>query len=445
MSSLNAVGMGIRAGIKMKNSGEFLKRLSKEAIPGGTYRLFLPTFRVFDEDGQMMYDDILSAVVTGRALDFKVFNTAFMTYKDDWYVMDETGNKTDKVGVDSTARIARIIFEAQCNSEKEAAKEEAKTIAASNGGETNDIALIRKLDRIDEKYHGRDAEDGAARVYPTVSPIVKGLSSQVIVEMLLVPMDSTTNTPQWDKATYVFKECSKKLLQQFITFLDDPNYNDTTRDRGYIELSFTYGSAGQSSQQAGQASTFSGVATQLGLETAFPDSWNRIGKEKVQGIAGGERDCVKAGAVISAHAGYAAGRFTPEDLQAKLRQWVAKNMVILTHIDMADQATKKGAKDLVESGMVDGIAQVKTKLMEVAEENGSSEDEAPTPVAAPSPTTPPVDAQEAIQQAVAPMASETPVAPVETTNPIQDGGAAIRDAIHAPIAEDDDELGDLLG
>ena len=59
MASINAVGMGIRAGVKLKSGTTYLKRISKVVEPGGVYRIFFPKVKVTMEDGTVV-DDILS-------------------------------------------------------------------------------------------------------------------------------------------------------------------------------------------------------------------------------------------------------------------------------------------------------------------------------------------------------------------------------------------------
>ena len=459
MSSINLTGVGLREGVKMKNTATFLQRLSKAATPGGQYRLFFP--KIKNADGT---EDVIAAAATGRALDFKIFGSAFMTYKNEWWESGDAGIKKDLINLDSYARIARIIFEAQCEREKEDAKAEAENIAQQNGGEVDSVALIRKLDKIDEKYHGREGGEGVQRTFGTVSPSIRGLATQIIVELLMVPMDSTSNTPQWDKAEYVYKEFSKKVMNTIISLLDNPAFNDPSKP--YLEVAFTYGTANQTAKQAGQDANYNGVTSALGLETMFPESWASTGKDKVANIIDGKREPDEAGPIILAHSGYIQGRLTPQDIDAKLRQWVASNLVVLTHINMADPSTVKGAKDLVDSGLVDGINQVKNKLIELAStateaeanNESSAQTVAPTPAPAPAPapqeTVASVDAPTSVPD-TQPTLNSVPETMAGTTLEsimqnnsagvdLPEGATSMRDAAVANVAEDEEELGDLL-
>ena len=453
MASINVTGVGLREGVKMKQTSSYLKRLSKAATPGGQYRLFFT--KIKGEDG---VEDIMAAAATGRSLDFNIFGSSFMTYANDWWEGDAAGGKKDLMGLDSYARIARIIFEAQCEQEKARAQEEADQMATQNGGQRDEIALLRKLDKIDEKYHGREGGEGVQRTYGTVSPAIRGLATQIIVELLMVPMDSTTNTPQWEKAEYVYKEFSKKIMNTFIQLLDNPAYNDPSKP--YLEVSFTYGAPNQNAKQAGQDSSYNGVSSNLGLETMFADSWNSIGKAKVDGIAGGKKTLEEAGPIILAHSGYTQGRMTPQDVDAKLRQWVASNLVILTHINMGDPNTQRGAADLIKSGLVDNISQIKTKLEElITDENASVEvtpmpapvDTAPAPAPAPAPTSDVTS--NAVAETMAGgsgvtldslMQNNATPAPASTGVDLDEGGVAMREAVTSNVPEDEEELGDLL-
>ena len=442
MSTIAAKGKGARAGLAMKTERGFIKTISKAATIGGTYRMFIPTFVGVDDLGQE-FDDLLIGFGAGRKLDFEIFNTTFMTYPRNWYE-DENNIPRCKVGCDQFSRISRVILEAQCNSEKEAAKKAADEIALANGGQRDEVALIRKLDRIDEYYHGRDAEDGAQRIYAKAAPFVGKLDYFMVAEVLLVPMDSATNTPNWAKAIPAQKVLSKQLLEKIFTIMETPSFFN--REDGFIELAFKYGSEGQKSNEAGLNATYNGVPRDMSLKTAFPDLWLKMGAEKVAKIAGGERDIDKANDLILKRTGFKPGAFTSADCKSKFLKWVSKNTVILLNIDVTDDYTKYAAKDMIELGIVDKVSTVKSKLQEIVDSQGADdEDDAPD------------EAETAVDESVNDMApTDTPTVDDNISNSLVNqasdlinSGAPIGARVGQNIAAggsliDDDELGDLL-
>ena len=251
-------------------------------------------------------------------------------------------------------------------------------------------------------------------------------------------------------------------MLQLISILDNPDFNDPNKN--YLEVLYNYGAAGQTAQQAGQNATYQGINGALSLETAFADSWNTIGKTKVEGIAGGEKDVDKAAAIILQHSGYVAGKFTPEDLKSNMNKYMSKNAIILTHINMNDPSTLKGAQDLIDSGYVDSLSMIKEKLTEVVAKN-SSDASSTVPVSTPTPT-PVVTTPEPTPVVSQPVAQTTPTevpfeqAPVmdnqltqqaaqaalnmiNQAQPLQEGAGAVRTAVNGDIADDEEELGDL--
>ena len=462
MASINAVGMGIRAGVKLKSGTTYLKRISKVVEPGGVYRIFFPKVKVTMEDGTVV-DDILSAVARGRDLDYKALSQGFITYKPEWYdINEDTGEVTDKVGLDKAARIARVIFEANYEADKARIEDEARVLAQANGGQMDQTSYSRKMTELDEKYHGREKSDSVDAIAPKIYPIVRGLTAKIVIECLVVPMDKSSNVPKWDKAEYCYKEFSRKVLLQLISILDNPDFNDPNKN--YLEVLYNYGAAGQTAQQAGQNATYQGINGALSLETAFADSWNTIGKTKVEGIAGGEKDVDKAAAIILQHSGYVAGKFTPEDLKSNMNKYMSKNAIILTHINMNDPSTLKGAQDLIDSGYVDSLSMIKEKLTEVVAKNSSDASStvsvatpAPTPVVttpAPTPvvsqpvaqTTPtevPFEQAPAMDNQLTQQAAQAALNMINQAQPLQEGAGAVRTAVNGDIADDEEELGDL--
>lgn len=438
MATFSVAGIGARAGMALKAPKGFMKALSQASEPGGKYRLFIPTIVTEQEDGTKV-NDFLIGFGAGRDLNFDVFGTTFMTYRKDWFEDDGSGPKC-KIGCDQFAKISRAILEAQCASEKDAATKEADEVAASNGGVKNEVALIRKLDRIDEKYHGRDAEDGAQKIYAKVNPMVSGLKYLLVLEMLMVPMDSASNTPKWDAAIPVYKKCSGQFLEKLFNIMDDAQFFDP--EKGYLEVSYTYGSAGQDKKIAGQSQAFAGIVPSLGLETMFPDLWHKFGVSKINEIAGGKRDAAQANEIILKRTGYTPGNIMPEDIKSKMFKWAASNVIILTHIDPNEEATKKAAKDMIGLGILNAVADVKNKVQAIVdtEEDGSEE---AAPAAQAAPTTPVVD--EAVRQ-MAPTPEENTMAKQaqEILNSGADLTGRVAQGLNLP-EEEDDELGDILG
>lgn len=383
MASLTATpgkgGVGsfisLKQGKKMSSRPQFVQNLSKDAIPGRTYRLFFPKVLtpVVDDEGQptgTMEENFMLSYVVGRDLNFEIYNKiSFMTYKSDWFEMQDINSFKDKTGTDSYARIMRAAFEASCEKEKADAERQAKELAEQNGGKVDERALYRKLDNIDMKYHGRPAEDGVAAVYATEKPAIGGLHGMLITECLRVPMKTDTNTPDWAAATPHYKKCSGQFIQKLIDVMDNPAYNREGAD--YIELTFKYGSDGQKKSEAGRDSSFEPISKDLALETLYPKEWEEIGKAKVAGIAGGEREAEAAATTVMKDAGFSNIRITPQELASTTKKWASNNLAVFTKLNMEAPETQRAAKDLVTCGILDGIADIKAKVEVMIEEQES--------------------------------------------------------------------------
>lgn len=374
MASLTGVGsfITLKQGKSMSSRPQFVPSLSKDAIPGRTYRLFFPKVKtpILDESGNptgQVEDNFMLSYVVGRDLNYEIFNkVGFMTYKNEWFDMEDINIFKDLTGTDSYAKIMRAAFDASCEKEKAEAERQAKELAAQNGGKVDERALFRKLDNIDIKYHGRPAEDGVQAIYATERPAISGLHGMLITECLRVPMKTDTNTPDWSAATYHYKRCSKQFIQQLIDIVDNPAYNRDDTD--YVEISFKYGSDGQKPSEAGRESVYNPVAKELSLEVLYPKDWSDIGKDKVAGIAGGERDAEAAAEAVMKDAGYSNIRITPQELASAVKKWAATNLAVFTHMDMDAQETQRAAKDLISCGILDGLADIKAKVVKMVEE-----------------------------------------------------------------------------
>lgn len=364
--------ISLKQGKRMSSRPQFIQNLSKDAIPGRTYRLFFPKVKtpILDEDGNdtgKTEENFMLSYVVGRDVNFEIFNhVSFMTYKNEWFEMQDINSFKDLTGVDSYARIMRAAFEAACEKEKADAEKQARELAEQNGGKMDERALYRKLDNIDMKYHGRPAEDGVPAVYATEKPAIGGLHGMLITECLRVPMKTDTNTPDWTQATYHYKKCSGQFIQKLIDIMDNPAHNRPDSD--YIEITFKYGSDGQKKSEAGRDSNYDPVTKDLSLETLYPDDWTENGRPKVDAIAGGDRDAETAAESIMKEAGFSNIRLTPQELASTVKKWAASNLAIFAKMNMDAQETQRAAKDLVTSGVLDGLSDIKAKVEQMVEE-----------------------------------------------------------------------------
>lgn len=454
MASLTGVGsfISLKQGKKMSSRPQFVQSLSKNAIPGRTYRLFFPKVKtaVFDENGNNTgetEDNFMLSYVVGRDLDFEVFNkVSFMTYKAEWYEMQDINSFKDKTGTDSYARIMRAAFEAQCEKEKADAEAQAKELASQNGGKVDERALYRKLDNIDMKYHGRPAEDGVAAVFATVKPAIGGLRGMLITECLRVPMKTDTNTPDWSQASYHYKRCSQSFIQQLIDIMDNPAYNRPDAD--YIEITFKYGSDGQKASEAGRDSSYTPVSRDLALETLYKSEWDEVGKAKVDAIAGGDRDADAAAEAVMKDAGFSNIRITPQELASSVKKWSSNNLAIFTKMDMEAQETQRAAKDLVTCGILDGLSDIKAKVEKMVEEQeenrGNEEDETGTVDVADSGMTQASEDEKEVEQSD----PERDKKVANAMNELQNAGAldarTASEFLDIPEDGDDDLMGDLV-
>lgn len=381
MASLTGVGtfISLREGKKMSSRPQFVQNLSKDAIPGRTYRLFFPKVKtpVVGDDGQPtgeFEENFMLSYVVGRSLDFEIFNrVSFMTYKNEWYEMQDINSFKDLTCVDSYAKIMRAAFEASYEKEKADAEKEAKELASQNGGKVDERALWRKLDNIEMKYHGRPAEDGVPPIYATEKPAIGGLHGMLITECLRVPMKTDTNTPDWAGATYHYKRCTDKFIQKLIDTMDNPSYNREGSD--YIEMSFKYGSENQKKPEAGRDASYDPVSADLSLEALYPAEFAENGKPKIDAIAGGRREAQEAAEAVVKEAGFSNIRMNPQELASTCKKWAASNLSIFVKMNLEAPETQRAAKDLVSEGILDGLSDVKSKVQKMIEEQNNKGEE----------------------------------------------------------------------
>lgn len=456
MASLSGTGsfISLKQGKKMSARPQFVQGLSKDAVPGRTYRLFFPKVLTpeVDEDGNptgRMEENFMLSHVIGRDMDFEIFNkVSFMVYSKDWYEMEDLNSFKDTSGVDSYARIMRAAFEASCEKEKADAEQQAQELAKQNGGKMDERSLYRKLDNIDMKYHGRPAEDGVPAVYATVKPAIGGLHGMLITECLRVPMKTDTNTPDWSQATYHYKRCSGQFIQLLIDTMDNPAYNREGAD--YVEFTFKYGSDGQKKSEAGRDAEFTPISKDLSLETLYPKEWAEIGRDKVGAIAGGEREANSAADAVLKDAGFSTPRITPQEVGTLVKKWSASNLVIYTKLNMEAPETERAAKDLVSCGILDGLADVKKRVEDMIAQGKDNSKEEEADVDSADTATQEVVAGGAVEEAQQPV-QRTPEEEQKIANAMQElsetGAIDARQAgqyLSIPDGGEEDEMGDLI-
>lgn len=413
------LGTGLRTGKKYKTGSVTLPSLTKDLVPGKTFRLFTRTYEV---EGQAT-KEVLLAQVAGRKLDRDICGTSYYAFSESQIDISDEGVIKDKTEFVKWARIMRVIFDARCQSEKDEAKRKATEVAERTGQQVDELALIRKFDAIDRKYYGVKEENRT--IYATEQPAIQSLGVTAIAEFLLVPLDET-GKPMFKDASYRVRELSNTLRDQLTKLSTDPNYNNPNRD--YMELAFTFGSAedGTDRAAAGRKSTYNGVAQSLSLEFMYPDLWEKEGKALVEGLCNGCKDPEDAAGAILSHNYNTSRTGAVADVIAAISKWCSNNLILFGSIDYSADKTKYAAKDLLDSGLVKNMPKVVSSLEALVEV-----DEEP-------------EANTTAESAVSKMAGEE-VIPQSVGTVLSSGTTAsgLQGLQDIDLGDDDDEVGSL--
>lgn len=376
----NWTGGSLREGAKIRNSQGGDQSLSKLVELGGNYRLFFRAFvdeiPVRDEDDNIVdterVGNIRAAVVPGRTGDYEIIGTSFIPYTDDMYDRDEiTGAPIDKTPLGDWARIARVLFEAQCTREKRNAEAEAERTAKDAEQQVDVVSLNRALEGIELKYHGGKAANGKD-IMPDVSPAISSnIVFKISTRIALVKLNGQ-GVPDWKNAKYSVFEISKSRTDELITLLDNAQFFDMNTD--YLEVGYSY--VGTDKKEAGKNAKFQGIAKTMSLETMFPNEWNAIGKDFVRNIAVGmpqdQVDFMK-----SRNRAFKSGK-TPSDAIQAYRKWCSTNQAVFTCINFDDEGLGRTAHLFLDNHLVDKMAKTKERFEKLAAENAAKKNASST-------------------------------------------------------------------
>lgn len=424
--------------------------LTKDCIPGKTYRLFIRTTKEF---GSTLPDVVIASTV-GRKLDRDICGIPFYAFSESQISISEDDKISDKTELERWSRVMSVIRDAQCAHEKEDVMATAVAAAEKLGSQVDQRELDERIMDIDLKYHGKKGTDNVPTVYATVKPAIGGLNIVYVAEILRVPLDET-GKPIYQDAVYCIRELSEKLKNQLINIATKSEFNDNNKD--YIELQFTFGNASDANDRsaAGRNSTYSGVVSTLSLETVYPDLWEKQGKALVDNLICGERDATKAAELILSHDYNMTCAGSVNDIIQSIKSWCSKNLILFSSIDYSADKTKYAAVDLLESGIVDRMPKVLEKLRPLVAE-GASTSTTPATAESPAPTAAAVPQTEQFTEAVDTMAGQStepvvgdvPVEAEQVINIFKNGPAttvnAIADINIGGEDGDDDDLVDLV-
>lgn len=368
MASITACGL--RAGKKAKDKQGSDKHLSKVVELNGKYRLFFRQLPIVDEEtGEVITDekDLATALVPGRSFDYEICGTSFLALSKDQFTTNSFGEIVDNTGLAPWARIARILFEAQCVREKKNAESEAERTAQELKQPLDQLALAKKLEGIELQYHGGKAADGT-RINPKKSPAISGIQQKMTTHLAVVKL-LPTGAPDWKNAQYAVLEISNQRMEELIALVSNANFVNMNKD--YIEVGYDY--IGADKQAAGKAAKFQGIVETMSLERCFPTEWEQEGKRFVQGIANGTNIEEVADIIISRNRNLKGGK-TPNDIITAFKQWCAKNAAVFASIDFENETTQRAAADFLESHIVDSVPMIKARFESILAEKKAAEE-----------------------------------------------------------------------
>lgn len=351
-----AVGMGIKD--KQKDN----QALSKVLELNGKYRIFC---RVTEDNG---VQTPIVAMVPGRSLDAKALGRVFIPIEGDLISVDEYGKFKDMSGLDAWARVARVLFDAQCAREKKAVEAEAAKAAEELGKELDPVKLNESLQKIELEYHGGKAADGT-NIVPKKRPIISSLQLKMTNQLLVVKLDAK-GAPDVANINYAYLEISDSRARKLLSFCNDANYYDPTT--GILEFGLDY--TGKDKQEAGR-NDYQAIAHSLSLKTQYPDIWESDILPKIEGLVQGKTPQETAMLMRSKNRNVSSS-VSPNEVIIAFKKFAATNTAVYGSIDFESDDVKRSAKDFLENGLLDGAPKIKAKMQEVYDAN--KKNDAPT-------------------------------------------------------------------
>ena len=378
MASLGSKRLGastLRAGLALKSKQGFDSRLSKVVELNNNYRLFMRVSKiVVDEETGAFVIDPMVPTTPGRPCDWEIVGTSFIPFNSSMAELDETDNIVDLTGLNKWARIAKVIFEAQCTREKKAAEAEQMRVAEETGRPLDAVALQQAIEGIELKYHGGKSANGK-KINPDKSPAIGSIVYKLTAQVLAVKLDPT-GTPDWNNAQCAVWELSKARADEIINICSTMDYVDL--DNMIIELGYSY--TGADKKSAGQNASLQGIAESLSLRKKYPDLWESIGKSKIGMLVLGSNDDQTADLVCSRNANL-SGRTSPSEAIVNFKKWCSDNAATLASIDTEADITKAAAADFLENHLLDTVPKIKANFEKIVAENKKDEEAAPATTA----------------------------------------------------------------
>lgn len=437
----------LRQGQRIRASQGGDRALSKVMELNKNYRIFFPTFiaeyDVLDDNGNVVdhvkEPDIRAAVVPGRTGVYDIIGTSFIPYKNDMYTVDPITDKfNDTTPLKDWARIAKVLYDAQCAREKKNAEAEAERAAKEMGKPIDTVTLQQKLDAIELNYHGGTAANGDKIMPKNNAALSRDIVFKVSTRVLYVPLD-TTDTPDWKNAGYAVLEISKARGEELTKMLNNPKHF-----RGeYLECTFSYD--GTDKKEAGKNAKFGPVTKSDSLEESFPDTWRSNGESMVRKIVVGDNVDDQIAFLRSRNRAF-SGTHTPADIISAYRKWCSTNQAVFGSIDFTSENVARSATLFLENHLVDSMPKQLAEFQRLVEEG--KEDSAASAEDTPARET--TSAEPTLAQMASGEAQADNAAVATALNMFASGDAAnqtLRAAVEkAPdinISSGDDELGDL--
>ena len=347
------LGFSLAQGLNLKDKQKDNQALSKVLELNGKYRIFC---RVTEDNG---VNTPIVAMVPGRSLDAKALGRVFIPIEGDLISVDEYGKFKDMSGLDAWARMARVLFDAQCIREKKAVEAEAKRAAEDLGQEINSADLSKSLEKIELEYHGGKAADGT-NILPKKRPIISGLQLKMTNQLLVVKLDAK-GAPDVANINYAFLEISDSRAKKLLSFCNDVNYYDPTT--GVLEFGLDY--SGKDKQEAGR-NDYTPIAHSLSLKTQYPEVWEKDILPKVEGLVKGNSPLETARLMRSKNRSVSTS-VSPSEVITAFKKWASTNTAVYGSIDWESEDVKRSAKDFLDNGLLEAAPKVKEKMLALAE------------------------------------------------------------------------------
>ena len=355
------VSSTLRQSERVQSSQGFDELLSKAVVLGNDYRIIM---RVI-EDGE--YKEFPIPADAGRSLDYNVFGPSWVSYPEGGLEELNNGHFRDLTVLNMWARVARILLDAEYTYERRMAEIKANAEAEVSKKPIDEAALAIALKDLELKYKGGEKSDGD-KVKPEKFPIIGSIQIAVVAQAYIIKYDADKKEADWENSKVISFRCSKDKINELKAGLKFAQKSGLP----YVEFAYSY--TGKDKQSAGRKAKLEVVKEEENsLAHMFPEAWEREKDRILSSLSTDENVILSKSSAISS-------TITIDEVVSKMKAYCAKNVGILSNVDLESEDVKKNAEFMLDNNIFVKTKDIIPKLEEIVakkkEERADKEEDA---------------------------------------------------------------------